>query len=141
MRIRDTLERTTENIGAQVRDTADSLIDKLGNESQKLGEKVGDSIVARVNDLSDTALARLNLVTERKARQRMMAGAATGIFIGFVLARLFGGESGARRREAIKNRFASINGDHSDYASNEDNSKSGVESAESGDLDAPERRK
>lgn len=140
MRFRDTFERTTERIGAQVRDTADDLIDKIGSESQKLGEKVGDSIVARVNDLSDTALARLNLVTERRARQRMMAGAATGIFLGFLLARFFGGESGAKRREAMKNRFASIN-DHADYASNEDNSKFGEESAESEDLDAPERHK
>ncbi len=141
MRFRDTFERTTERIGAQVRDTADDLIDKLGSESQKLGEKVGDSIVARVNDLSDSALARLNLVTERRARQRMMAGAATGIFLGFLLARFFGGESGAKRREAMKNRLSSINGDHADYASNEDNSKFGEESAESEDLDAPERHK
>lgn len=107
MNIRDTLEKATESIGAQMRGTADNLIEKIGSESRQLGEKVGDSIVARVGDLSDTALARLNLVSKQRARQQTMMGVLAGFFIGVVIARMLGGDAGAKRRQAMRNRFPS----------------------------------
>lgn len=109
MSIRQTLEDTTSDfvsnvaipVAERVRDSADDLIDRIGAESRQLGEKVGSRVSAQLEQLPETALKRLDLVTARRARRRTILGVLAGFVLGALVVRLFTGEDGARRRHSI----------------------------------------
>jgi|GEM_PF-1496228 len=123
MRFRDTLEDGAADFASQivsplvekVRDTADSLIDRIGSESREIGERVGDNLAARVENLSETALAKLNLVPVGRARMRTWQGLLGGMVIGAILARLFSGEAGTRRRQAIRRKLGMVEPEAANY--------------------------
>lgn len=113
MRIRDTIEdgaagfakQVVAPVAERVRDTAEDLLDRLGSESREISERVSDRIVARIEDLSETALANLNLTTTRRARQQTWLGVLVGFLVGAALSRAFSGQAGMRRRDALKKKF------------------------------------
>lgn len=112
MSIRSTLEDRAAGfvtmaspVAERVRDTADDLIDRIGAESRQLGERVGDRVSTRLENLPEAALKRLDLVTTRQARRRTILGVLAGVAVGAILVRLFTGEDGARRRQAIRARM------------------------------------
>lgn len=88
-------------VAEQVRETADDFITRVGAGSRQLGEKVG----SRVEHLPAETLKRVGLVTAAKARRRTLLGLVAGLVIGAVVVRLFTGEEGARRRQAIRAKF------------------------------------
>lgn len=122
MRFRDTLEdgadfaaQIVTPLAEKVRDTADSLIDRIGSESREIGDRVGDNLAARVGNLSETTLAKLNLVPAGRARMRTWQGLLGGMVIGALFARLFSGEAGARRRQAIRRKLGMVEPEAANY--------------------------
>lgn len=85
--------------------TADDLMDRLGEESRHLGEKVGERLSTQVEQLPEATLKRLNLVSARKARRKTIWGVIIGAMLGAVLVKLFTGEEGERRRQEIRSRM------------------------------------
>lgn len=109
MSIKQTIEGTASDfmsnmavpVAEKVRDTADEWIDRIGTESRQIGERLG----AQLEHMPEAALARLNLVSARKARRNTVLGVVAGVVAGALVVKLFTGEEGARRRQAILARF------------------------------------
>jgi hypothetical protein len=89
MNIKDTLEEATASIFDRARDTTDSLVDRIGSESRHLGEQALGRVTTSLENLSEAALAKMSLVTQRTARRRTFYGVLIGIFAGFILGRIF----------------------------------------------------
>jgi hypothetical protein len=90
MNIKDTLGKVGDSIGSQARGAATELLEKVGNESRDLGERIGDRVVARITDLSDSALKRMGLLTKRRSRRGTLLGVLMGIVLGAIAIRILG---------------------------------------------------
>lgn len=112
MSILKTIEGTATELMSQMgpmaeraRHTADEVIDRLGEESRNLGERMGERLGSQLEQLPESTLKRFNLVPARKARSKMIWGMLIGMVLGAVLVRLFAGEEGERRRQEIRSRM------------------------------------
>lgn len=112
MSILKTIEGTATDLMSQMgpvaeraRHTADDWMERLGEESRHLGERMGERLSAQLEQVPEATLKRFNLVPARRARRRMIWGMLLGMVLGAVLVRLFMGEEGERRRQEIRSRM------------------------------------
>lgn len=112
MSILKTIEDTAAELRTQMgpaaekaRHTADEWIDRLGEESRYLGEKMSERLSTQLAQVPDATLKKLNLVSRRKARRKMFWGLLIGLVAGALLVRLFAGEEGERRLQEIRSRM------------------------------------
>lgn len=76
-------------VAEKVKEGADDLLDKLGAESRHLGEAMVERFGEQMEQLPDATLKRLNLVTARKSRRRMIWAMLIGLVVGAVLVKAF----------------------------------------------------
>ena len=76
-------------VAEKVKEGADDLLDKLGTESRHLGEAMVERFGEQMEQLPDATLKRLNLVTARKSRRRMIWAMLIGLVVGAVLVKAF----------------------------------------------------
>lgn len=76
-------------VAGKMKSGADDLFDKLGTESRHIGEIVVERVGEQMEQLPDAALKRLNLVTVRKSRSRMIWAMLIGLILGAALMKAF----------------------------------------------------
>ena len=72
-------------VAEKVKEGADDLLEKLGTESRQLGELMVERFGEQMEQLPDATLKRLNLVTARKSRRRMIWAMLIGLVVGAAL--------------------------------------------------------
>lgn len=112
MSILKTLEDTATDFMTQMgpvaekaRHQADEFIDRLGEESRHLGERMSERLSAQMEQMPEATLKRFNLVSARKARRKMMWGMLIGMILGAIVVKVFSGEEGERRKQQIRERM------------------------------------
>ena len=81
----------------RVRDKADDLLDRLGNESRD----VLDRVSTRIETLPAEALAKMSLVPMRQARRQKVMFAVGGLLLGLVIARALWGERNDQPQQGV----------------------------------------